>query len=106
MIILNGSARFAPGEVQRLRPAMRRWAETVRGRPGCLSYHISVDVEDGDIMHVAERWTDMAAVDVHMADLGVLVDGLAGAEMSWLELTAYGVASERSLMSEGITSPV
>lgn len=102
MVVLNGCARFAPGEVARLGPAMQRWAETVRAKPGCLSYAISVDIEDENVMHVTERWADMEAVDAHMADLGELVEGLAGAQMSWIELTAYEVASQRPLMGEGV----
>jgi len=100
VVILLGSARFGPGEATRLRPAMARWAGTVRARDGCLEYQMNQDMEDEDLLHVAERWRDDAAVDAHMTDLGVLVEELAGAKMEWLDLRAYSVAGSRVLMSQ------
>jgi len=100
MIILLGSARFAPGEARRLRPAMSRWAQTVRQRDGCLEYQMNQDVEDEDLLHVSERWRDEAAVDAHMADLAVLIEELAGADMEWLDLRAYTVSGSRVLMAQ------
>ncbi len=100
MIILLGSARFAPGEARRLRPAMVRWAQTVRERDGCLEYQMNQDLEDEDLLHVAERWRDDEAVDAHMADLAILVEELAGADMEWLDLRAYSVSGSRVLMTQ------
>jgi quinol monooxygenase YgiN len=100
MIILLGSARFEPGEAERLRPAMIRWAETVRSRDGCLEYQMNQDVEDPDLLHVAERWRDQAAVDAHIADLGVLMEGLEGARMEWLDLRAYTTTGSRLLLEQ------
>jgi quinol monooxygenase YgiN len=100
MIILLGSARFGPGEARRLQPAMARWAQTVRGRDGCLEYQMNQDMEDEDLLHVCERWRDDAAVNAHMSDLEVLIEELAGARMEWLDLRAYSVSGSRVLMSQ------
>jgi quinol monooxygenase YgiN len=100
MIILLGSARFGPGEAERLRPAMIRWAQTVRTRDGCLDYQMTQDMEDPDLLHVAERWRDDAAVDAHMKDLTELMHSLAGADMQWLDLRAYNSESSRLLMEQ------
>lgn len=95
MIILIGSARFGPGKAERLRPAMIRWAQTVRTRDGCLEYQMNQDMEDQDLLHVAERWRDEAAVQAHMDDLTVLMEGLEGAHMEWLDLRAYTSTGSR-----------
>jgi quinol monooxygenase YgiN len=100
MVILLGSARFAPGEAIRLRPAMNRWAQEVRGRDGCLEYQMNQDMEDENLLHVSERWRDAQAVDVHMADLSPLLDALAGAQMEWLDLRAYSVSESRVLLTQ------
>ena len=100
MVILLGSARFGPGEAERLRPAMIRWAQTVRTRDGCLEYQMNQDMEDPDLLHVAERWRDQASVDAHMDDLRVLMEGLEGAQMEWLDLRAYTSTGSRVLMEQ------
>jgi hypothetical protein len=79
---------------------MVRWAQTVRTRDGCLEYQMNQDMEDEDLLHVAERWRDEAAVDAHMDDLRVLMEGLEGATMEWLDLRAYTSTGSSVLLEQ------
>jgi quinol monooxygenase YgiN len=100
MIIVTGEARFAAGEIERLRGALNAWVSEVRGRDGCLSYHYAVDLGDPDLVHVVETWRDEAAVDAHMADMGGLMQALAGAQMLALSVKAYDGRYVKTLMGE------
>jgi quinol monooxygenase YgiN len=100
MIIVTGQARFAPGEVERLRGALDAWTREVRRRDGCLSYCYAVDIADPDLVHVIESWRDEAAIDVHMADMGGLMASLAGAKMLSLSVKGYEATYLKTLMGE------
>lgn len=100
MIIVTGEARFAPGEIERLQGALQAWIEVVRGRDGCQSYSYAVDLADPDLLHVVETWRDEAAIDAHMADMGGLMAGLAGARMLSLSVKAYEASYLKTLMGE------
>ena len=100
MIIVVGQARFGEGEIERLRGALNGWIEQVRQEPGCLSYSYAVDLGDPNLLHVIESWADEAALDAHMADLGGLMDALAGAQMLSLSAKAYDGKYVKTLMGE------
>ena len=100
MIIVVGQARFASGEIERLRGALNEWIEQVRKRPGCLSYCYAVDLGDPDLLHVIETWADEAAIDAHMEDLGGLMNVLAGTQMLSLSVKSYSGAYLKTIMGE------
>jgi quinol monooxygenase YgiN len=100
MIIVKGEARFAPGEIERLREPLNSWIAEVRGRDGCLSYCYAVDLGDPDMLHVIETWESLEAIDRHMADMGPLMEVLAGAQMLSLKVNAYDATFARTLMGE------
>lgn len=100
MIIVIGQARFAPGEIDRLRDRLNDWIEVARNRVGCLSYCYAVDLGDPDLLHVVESWRDMEAIDLHMQDMGALMETLAGAQMLALSVKAYDGAYVKTLMGE------
>ena len=100
MLIVKGQAQFGPGEVERLREGLNRWIGAVRGRPGCASYNVAVDLGDPDLLHVVECWEDEAAIDTHMSDMGQLMEVLAGADMRALSVKAYQADYLKTLMGE------
>ena len=100
MIIVMGTARFAPGEIDRLQPRLAAYVAEVRGRDGCISYSYARDLNDPDVLHVIEQWRDEAAIDAHMGNMATLMDALAGAEMEALSVKAYGADYRRTLMGE------
>jgi quinol monooxygenase YgiN len=100
MIIVTGQARFAQGEVERLRGALNAWTDVVRNRDGCLSYCYALDIGEPDLVHVLEMWRDEAAIDAHMENMGPLMDVLAGAQMLSLSVKGYEARYLKTLMGE------
>ncbi len=67
MIIVMGYAKLAPGELERLAPEMKAQLEATNAEEGCLHYSFSRDALDADLLRIAERWKDQAALDAHFA---------------------------------------
>ncbi len=65
-ILIAGWIRFGPGEIARLASAMIENIRYVRGRDGCEDYAYSVALDDPDMMRIAARWRDEAALAAHM----------------------------------------
>lgn len=100
MIIVTGEARFADGEIERLRGPLNAWVEEVRGRDGCLAYCYGVDLADPNLLHLTEKWRDLAAIEAHMAAMDNVMALLAGANMVSLNVHAYDARFTRTLMGE------
>ena len=100
MIIVMGTARFAPGEIDRLQGQLAAFVDKVRRRDGCISYSYARDLNDPDLVHVVEQWRDDAAIDAHMSDIGDLMDALGGAKIGELSVKAYAAEYKRTLMGE------
>jgi quinol monooxygenase YgiN len=65
MIIVTGELRLAPGNVERLRPAMRTVIAANRREDGCLLFAFGEDVLEPGIIRIVERWRDWAALAAH-----------------------------------------
>jgi len=100
MMIVKGEARFASGEIDRLRGPLNDWIKAACGRHGCLSYSYAVDLADPNVLHVIETWQDEGAIDAHMADMGPLLEILAGAKMLSLRVDAFEARFVKTLMGE------
>jgi Antibiotic biosynthesis monooxygenase len=101
MIIVRGTARFGPGEMDRLRPELAAYLDEVRARDGCIDYCYAVDLKDADCLHVIEAWRDEAAVEAYLDDLGGLLAILAGAEMQTPQVNAYEGRFFKVIMGDG-----
>lgn len=80
--------------------AARSLAAATRNEPGCLSYHIGVDVEGGTALRISETWRDMAALRAHfstphMAAFRRVLDGEPGIRT---EIAVFAVARDESLV--------
>jgi len=100
MVIVMGRAKFGPGEIDRLHSAMETQIAATRAEDGCLSYAFARDVIDRDVLHIAERWRDQAAIDAHFATPHMAAFGaaLGAAKVESLLVTAYDSTGERVLM--------
>jgi|CXWL01.1.fsa_nt_gi quinol monooxygenase YgiN len=65
MIIVEGWVRLAPGALEQFLPAATAMIAASRAEPGCLDYAYGRDLLDPDIVRIAERWTDEAAMAAH-----------------------------------------
>jgi quinol monooxygenase YgiN len=93
MIIVRGTARFGPGELERLRPQLAAYVDDVRRQDGCVDYCYGVDIKDGDCLHVIHAWRN----------LGGLLAVLAGAEMQTPQVNAYDASFLKVVMGDGPT---
>lgn len=65
MIVVMGTFRVAPEHIGALLPLARKVAEATRAETGCIQYGYAQDIDDPALFHVAERWTDRAALMAH-----------------------------------------
>lgn len=100
MIFIRGTSRFAPGEIERLRPQLSAYIDFVRQQDGCIDYSYAVDLQDPDCIHIIESWRDEAAQAAYMQDLSMLMAILAGAGMECIEVKAYDGAFLKTIIGE------
>nr|WP_137677282.1 putative quinol monooxygenase [Parerythrobacter lutipelagi] len=67
MLIVLGTVRMPPENLNDARFAMQEMIEASREEEGCVSYAYSEDVAEPGLIHVAEIWRDREALDAHFA---------------------------------------
>jgi quinol monooxygenase YgiN len=67
VLLIVGTVRLPPENLDAARPVMQRMVEASRAEPGCLDYGYAEDVLEPGLIHVKELWTDQAALDRHFA---------------------------------------
>lgn len=67
MLLIVGTVRLPPENLERARPAMLAMAQASRAEVGCLEYGYAEDVFVPGLIHVKELWRDQAALDAHFA---------------------------------------
>jgi quinol monooxygenase YgiN len=98
-LIVAGTIRVPPDQLDGLRPHMVRMTTATRGEDGCATYSYAEDVAEPGLIHVFEIWRDDAALAAHFE-----TDHMARWREVWprfgvsdRRLFAYEVASERVL---------
>ena len=102
MIIVEGTAKLAQGEIDRLRPVLTRMAAATVQEAGCLSYGFAVDVVDPDLLRVVEKWQDDAALAAHFATphMSAFNAAFAAAKIETVSVKAYSAEFVRTLLGE------
>ena len=67
MLLIVGTVRLPPHNLEAARPIMKRMADISRAEEGCLEYGYAEDILDPGLIHVKEMWTDQIALDRHFA---------------------------------------
>ena len=98
-IIVAGTVRVPPENIERLRPHMLAMLAASRAEDGCETYSYGFDVKDDGLVRVFETWRDQAAIETHFKAPHMVPWRAAGAELGVFErkLRLYEVASERAL---------
>lgn len=65
MIVIEGTVRVPPEQVEAARPAMEKMIRASRAEAGCLDYAYSADLLDPGLIRVAERWESREALAAH-----------------------------------------
>ena len=100
MILVEGQVRLAPGEIDRLREAMRAQIEATRAEPGCELYAFSIDVLDPQTLRISERWASQEALDAHMKapHMAAFGQALGTAKIESIKVDSYQGSFVRTLM--------
>ncbi|HEX8364325.1 MAG TPA: putative quinol monooxygenase [Allosphingosinicella sp.] len=102
MIIVTGTARFADGEIERLRADFAANIAATRAEEGCEHYAYAVDVSEPNLLHITERWRDEAAIDAHMASphMAGFMGVLGEAKIEALSVRMYEAEFLRTLLGD------
>ncbi len=65
MVVVMGTFRVAEEHIAALLPLARKVAEATRAEAGCIQSSYAQDIADPALFHVAERWSDRAALAAH-----------------------------------------
>jgi len=67
MLLIVGTVRLPPENLDRARKAMRAMIAASRAEDGCVDYGYAEDVLEPGLIHVKEFWRDRASLDRHFA---------------------------------------
>ena len=98
-LIIAGTVRVPPANVEGLRPHMATMMSATRAEDGCIEYGYAEDVTEPGLIHIFEIWRDQAALNAHFLSPNMATWRAAGASfgLSDRRLFAYEIASERPL---------
>ncbi|SMC67987.1 putative quinol monooxygenase [Novosphingobium sp. B1] len=65
MIIVMGTVRVPVENIAAIRPMMAKVIAATLAEDGCMAYAYSQDLLDPELIHIAEKWRDKAALQAH-----------------------------------------
>ena len=65
MIVIEGTVRIDPSQLEAARPEMEAMIAASRAEPGCIDYAYAVDLLDPGLVRVSERWASRDALTAH-----------------------------------------
>jgi quinol monooxygenase YgiN len=98
-LIVAGTFRVPPENIEPFRPHMRAMLAASRAEDGCLDYAYAEDVAEPGLIRVFEVWRDQTAIDAHfqaphMAAWRAVWPSFGVSER---RLFAYDVAAQRTI---------
>lgn len=98
-VIVAGTVRVPPQNIETLRPHMHTMLAASRAEDGCETYSYGFDAKDEGLIRVFEIWRDADALAAHGKAPHMAPWRAAGAELGVFDrrLSLYEVASERPL---------
>jgi quinol monooxygenase YgiN len=98
-LIIAGTVRVPPENLDRFRPHMIAMMTASRAEDGCGAYGYAEDVAEPGLIHVFEVWRDQAAIDAHFVTAHMAEWRAAWPQfgVSDRRLTVYEIASQRDL---------
>lgn len=65
MIVIEGTVRIPPENLEAARPVMEQMIRASRAEAGCIDYAYAVDVLDPVLVRITERWESREALGAH-----------------------------------------
>jgi quinol monooxygenase YgiN len=100
MVIVMGYLQTAAGEIDRLKDALLTQMAATQAEDGCMHYNFSRDVDDPNLMYIAERWHDQSALNAHMKSphMATFNAAISGAKITAASVKSYDAAGVYTLM--------
>ena len=98
MLLIVGTIRLPPANLDKARSAMWAMASASRSEDGCFEYSYAEDVFAAGLIHVKEIWRDQAALDKHFASEHIAIWRKCWPELGIGErnLRAYEIGDPRT----------
>ena len=98
-LIIAGTVRVPPENLEAFRPHMQAMLEASRAEDGCVEYAYAEDVAEPGLIRIFEVWRDPAAIDAHFQTAHMAAWRAAWPQfgVSDRRLFAYEVASHRAI---------
>ncbi len=65
MLIIAGTIRFETDDREAMFDAIREMVAKSQAEEGCLSYYVSPDMTDPDLLHLYEVWETVEHLEAH-----------------------------------------
>ena len=100
MLLIQGWLKLAAGEFDKVADEARTMVAATNAEDGCIHYSFACDVNDPDLIHIAERWRDGEALGAHgkSAHMGVFNKAMAGVTREGADLWLYSAEAVRKLI--------
>jgi quinol monooxygenase YgiN len=89
-VIVAGTVRVPPENVDSFRPRMAAMIAASRAEDGCEAYAYAEDIAEAGLMHVFEVWRDQGALEAHFRTAH-----MAAWRAAW---PAFGVSDRRLIL--------
>jgi quinol monooxygenase YgiN len=102
MIIVMGTVRMDPADIDRLSDAMATQMAATMAEDGCELYAFSRNVTDPGLLHISEHWRDNDALTAHFKapHMATFNAAIATANVTAMSIKAYEAGNVRTLMGE------
>src|SRR5689334_2727407 len=96
MLLISGSFEFDPAHRDQVVAACVAMQQATRAEPGCRAYVFSADLQEPNVIHVAEKWDSQTDLETHFATPHMKDFGAAtkGTGLRGRSLLKYEVSSE------------
>ncbi|MEL6529947.1 MAG: putative quinol monooxygenase [Pseudomonadota bacterium] len=91
MLIVLAQAKVGEGAIDAARDAIAAMVEASNAEEGCISYAFTLDILDGSVMHIVEKWQDEAALVAHFQTphMATFQQAIANLDVSVTEVLKY-----------------
>ncbi|WP_374284052.1 putative quinol monooxygenase [Novosphingobium sp.] len=100
MLLINGWLKLATGEFDKVQADAVAMLKATNQEAGCLHYSFARDVEDPDLIRIAERWESEEALAAHSASahMGAFQKALGSVKLEGADLWLYSAEAVKKLM--------